>query len=179
MHTELSCSVVTEHHYDAQAPTVAEEVPADAFSTAKTLLKLPHLWSRGDCFYCDGKELAFNRASRRITLLKAFLAVRNHQLTRQQIITVVYGESQLHRRSLRYAECLNMNVLRTLSDTRRQLYVTYASLYPGLDWLYFNKGEKKWKLMRFQDNYVLAQLNARVFYPQSQCDPSTRHNDWN
>ena len=178
MHTELSCSIVTKHHHDTNAANVVKETRADAFSTAKTLLKLPSLWSKGDCFYCDGKELAFNRASRRIALLKAFLAVHNHQLTRQQIITVVYGESQLHRRSPRYSECLNMNVLRTISDTRRQLYLAYTSLYPSLDWLYFNKGEKKWKLVRFRDDYVLSHLNVRIFYPPPQGDPSMQHSGW-
>ncbi len=176
MHTELPCAAAVEH--DTSACVVVEERRVDAGNTARTLLRLPRLWSRGDCFYCDGKELAFNRASRRITLLKAFLAARNHQLTRPQIITVVYGESQLHRRSVRYAECLNMNVLRTLSDTRRQLYIAYAALHPGFDWLYFNKGEKKWKLVRLRDDYVLAHLNARIFYPQVPDDPSRRYSGW-
>ena len=175
MPTELSCSAAVAPRYDT--PVVIEKTRANAFSPAQTLLKLPRLWSRGDCFYCDGQVLAFNRASRRITLLKAFLAARNHQLNRQQIITIVYGESQLQQRSLRYAECLNMNVLRTISDTRRQLYLAYSSRYPGLDWLYFNKGEKKWKLVRLQDDYVLAHLNAQIFYQPSPPAPSTPHSE--
>ena len=111
-------------------------------------------------------------------LLRAFLAAPNYQLNREQILALVYGENKLQRRSPRYVECINMNVLRLLSDTRRQLYVAYASQYRGFDWLYFNKGEKKWKLLRVRDNYVLAHLNARVLPAPPQCDPSTLRNDW-
>ena len=175
MPPELSCSAAVAPRY--HAPVAVEPTRANAFSPAQTLLKLPRLWSRGDCFYCDGQELVFNRASRRLALLKAFLAARNHQLNRQQIVTIVYGESHPQRRSLRYAECLNMNVLRTISDTRRQLYVAFSSRYPGFDWLYFNKGEKKWKLVRLQDDYVLAHLNAQIFYQPSPPVPSTPHSE--
>ena len=175
MPTELSRPTAVAPRY--HAPVLVEKTHANAFSPAQTLLKLPRLWSRSNCFYCDGQVLAFNRASRRITLLKAFLAARNHQLNRQQIITIVYGESQSQQRSLRYAECLNMNVLRTISDTRRQLYVAYGTRYPGLDWLYFNKGEKKWKLVRLHDDYVLSHLNAQIFHQPSPPAPSTQHSE--
>lgn len=178
MHTELSCSAVVEQHHTTPVPPVVKVTQADVFSIDDTLLKLPTLWTKGDSFYCDGQELVFHRTGRRIALLKAFLAAHNHQLTRAQIITIVYGESQLQRRSLRYAECLNMNMLRTLSDTRRQLYVAYTSLYPNIDWLPFNKGEKKWKLLRLRNDYVLAQLNAQIFVPQSQGDASTPRSGW-
>ncbi len=151
----------------------------DTYGVSKVFLKLPALWSRDGRFYCDGKELVFHRRGRRLALLKAFLAAPNHQLNRQQIITLVYGESQLHRRSPRYAECLNMNVLRTISDTRRQLYVTYGRYYPGLDWLHFNRGEKKWKLVRFRDGYVLAHLHARVFsLPDAQDNTVEQRVSW-
>ena len=176
MRSELSCSAVVEPRHPA--PPVVREKPAEAGSTSKALLKLPHLWIKEDRLYCDGQELAFYRAGRRIALLKAFLAGHNHQLSRAQIITIVYGESQLRRRSLRYAECLNSNILRTLSDTRQQLYAAYTSRYPHIDWLHFNKGEKKWKLLRLRDDYVLARLNAQIFASQSLGDLSVPRSDW-
>ena len=155
-----------------------ERMATYALSTTEVYLKLPSLWVKDNCFYCDGEAMVFHHASRRLALLKAFLAGHGHQLSREQILTLVYGENQLARRSPRYAACLAMNVLRMVSDTRRQLYVAYASRYPGIDWLYFNKGEKKWKLARLRDDYVLMYLNARVFAPPSPGEPPTRYSGW-
>ena len=131
-------------------------------------IALPRLWVKGNCFFCDDEALAFQPASRRFAMLKAFLAGHSHQLNREQIIALVYGESQLHRRSLRYATCLASNVLRMISDTRRQLYLAYAGTYPGIDWLHFNRGEKKWKLTRLRDDYVLTQIKVKIFHAARQ-----------
>ena len=166
------------HNSAVPAAVMATAQQVESFDFRPVYLKLPNLYLRGDCFYCDDNRITFHNSSRRLLLLRAFLAAPNYQLNREQILAVVYGESQLQRRSPRYAECVNINALRLLSDTRRQLYVAFASQYRGFDWLYFNKGEKKWKLLRVRDNYVLTQVNARVLPAPPQYDPSTRHNDW-
>ena len=171
MHSETSC--VLNHNPTAPAAVVSAAQQVESFAVKPMYFKLPRLWIRGDCFYCDDNVIAFHNSSRRLVLLRAFLAAPNYQLNREQILALVYGENQLHRRSPRYVECANMNALRLLSDTRRQLYMTCASQYQGFDWLYFNKGEKKWKLLRVRDSYVLAHLNACVLSAPQPYDPSS------
>ena len=126
-------------------------------------LKIPSLWLRGHYFYCDGEALSFQHSSRKLALLKAFLAAPNYRLNREQVIKHVYSEGRWHHHTRRFIDCLNMNVLRTISDTRRQLYISYAHLYPGIDWLPFSRESKDWRLLRFKEDYVLAQLHPKIY----------------
>ena len=126
-------------------------------------LKIPSLWIRGHYFYCDGEALSFRHAERKLALLKAFLSAKNYRLNREQVIAHVYSEGQWHHHSNRFIECLNMNMLRTISNTRRQLYISFAHLYPGINWLSFSRETKDWKLLQFKEDYVLIQLNAKMY----------------
>lgn len=150
--------------YDDRAKenNIHRQAQGTAAGVAVSYIKLPRIWIKGGYFYCDGEGMHFQRASRRLSLLKAFLSVRGYRLGRKQIMALVYDENRLHLRSQRYTECLNMSMLRMLSDTRRQLCTAFAPRYPGIDWLHFNKGERRWKLLRFRDDYVLAHLHASV-----------------
>ena len=156
----VSLSSDAQHGQDVVATTAAV--------CGAVYLRLPDLWVDGHSFYCDGDALSFLHARRRLSLLQAFLTRNGCRLNREQILAIVYGENQLRRRSPRYVDCLNMNILRIISDTRRLLYLKYAKRYPGIDWLYFNRGEKKWKLIRFKDSYVLAQISTKILYSASQ-----------
>lgn len=126
-------------------------------------LKIPSLWIRGHYFYCDGEALSFRHAERKLSLLKAFLSAASYRLKREQVIDHVYCEGRWHRHSNRFIDCLNMNMLRTISDTRRQLYISFAHLYPGINWLSFSRETKDWKLLHFKEDYVLAQLHAIIY----------------
>ena len=126
-------------------------------------LKIPSLWIRGHYFYCDGEALSFRHAARKLSLLKAFLSAASYRLNHEQVIDHVYREGRWHRHSNRFIDCLNMNMLRNISDTRRQLYISFAHLYPGINWLSFSRETKDWKLLHFKEDYVLAQLHAIIY----------------
>ncbi len=144
------------------AATLLESVMPPS-SASRHGVQIPSLWLRGHYFYCDGEALSFRQAGRKLALLKAFLATKGYRLPRAQVIARVYGEGQGKRRSARFIACLNMNMLRTISDTRRQLYVSFAHLHPGIDWLPFNRETKDWQLLRFKEDYVLAQLHPKIY----------------
>lgn len=131
--------------------------------TGDRCLKVPSLWIRGHYFYCDGEALSFRHAWRKLSLLKAFLSAENYCLNREQVIAHVYDEGHWHQHSSRFIDCLNMNMLRTISDTRRQLYISFAHLYPGINWLSFSRETKDWRLLCFKEDYVLAQLHAKIY----------------
>lgn len=126
-------------------------------------LNIPALWIRGHYFYCDGEALSFRHAERKLALLKAFLLATDCCLNREQVIDHVYCEGRWHRHSGRFIDCLNTNMLRTISDTRRQLYISFAHRYPGIDWLCFSRASKEWRLLRFKENYVLTQLQTKIY----------------
>ena len=126
-------------------------------------LKIPTLWIRGHYFYCDGEALSFRHACRKLSLLKAFLSAEGYRLNREQVIAHVYNEGRWHQHSSRFIDCLNMNMLRTISDTRRQLYISFAHLYPGINWLFFKRETKDWRLLCFKEDYVLARLHPRIY----------------
>ena len=126
-------------------------------------LNIPTLWIRGHYFYCDGEALSFRHAERKLALLKAFLQATDCRLNREQVIEHVYREGRWHQYSSRFIDCLNMNMLRTISDTRRQLYISFAHRYPGIDWLCFSRASKEWRLLRFKEDYVLAQLQTKIY----------------
>ena len=126
-------------------------------------LSIPTLWIRGYYFYCDGEALSFRHAERKLALLKAFLLATDYRLNREQVIEHVYREGRWHQHSSRFIDCLNMNMLRTISDTRRQLYIYFAHRYPGIDWLCFSRASKEWRLLRFKEDYVLAQLQTKIY----------------
>ena len=153
-------------HSDAQKVTEASDALADPHVPAATdscRLKIPSLWIRGHYFYCDGEALSFRHSGRKLALLKAFLAAANYRLNREQVIAHVHCEERWHQHTSRFIACLNMNILRTISDTRRQLYISFAHLYPGIDWLPFSRATKDWRLLRFKEDYVLSQLQPKIY----------------
>ena len=126
-------------------------------------LRLPSLWVKGHYFYCDGEALSLTNAGRKLDLITAFLSTDGYKLSREQIFSAVYGQNSLHLRSERFQDCLNMSMLRTISDTRKRICATFSHRFPGIDWMPFNHREKRWKLLRFQEDYVLAQIYAQAF----------------
>lgn len=126
-------------------------------------LRVPSLCIRGQYFYCDDEALSFRNATRKLNLLTCFLSAPDYCLNREQIIALVYRESFYSKHRDRFIDCLHMNMLRTISDTRRQLYISFAHRYPGIDWLFFNRSTKAWRLLRFKEDYVLSKLAARIY----------------
>ena len=126
-------------------------------------LRLPSMWVKGHYFYCDGEALSLANAGCKLDLITAFLSTSDYKLSREQILSAVYGQTRLHLKSERFRDCLNMSMLRTISDTRKRICAAFSYRFPGVDWMPFNHREKKWKLLRFKEDYVLAQIDAQVF----------------
>ncbi len=151
------------HSAERTVTTSLANLQESSASLDNRRLKIPSLWIRGHYFYCDGEALSFRHAERKLALLKAFLSAASYRLNREQVIAHVYHEGRWHQHSSRFIDCLNMNMLRTISDTRRQLYISFAHLYPGINWLAFSRETKDWKLLHFKEDYVLAQLHAKIY----------------
>lgn len=126
-----------------------------------TSLRLPSFSMRGELLYCDGEAVSFSSSAKKIDLLRAFIASQGYQLSRQEILAKVYGYRGQGQASIRFQNCLNSNVVKLLSDTRRVLKRSLGERFPGIEWLVHNGKERRWKLMRFDENYVLAHIEVR------------------
>ena len=126
-----------------------------------TSIRLPSFSVRGELLYCDGEAVSFSSSAKKIDLLKAFVASKGYQLSRQEILTKVYGYRHQERVSIRFQNCLNSNVVKLVSDTRRILKRALSERFPGIEWLIHNAKDRRWKLMRFDEDYVLAHIEVQ------------------
>ena len=126
-----------------------------------TSLKLPSFAVRGELLYCDSEAVSFSSSAKKLDLLRAFVASRGYQLSRQEILARVYGYRGQGQASIRFQNCLNSNVVKLISDTRRILKNALNERFPGIEWLVHNAKERRWKLMRFNEDYVLAHVEVQ------------------
>lgn len=128
-----------------------------------TSLRLPTFAVRGELLYCDREAVSFSSSAKKLDLLRAFIASRGYQLSRQEILARVYGYHGQKQASIRFQNCLNSNVVKLISDTRRILKRALSERFPGIDWLVHNAKERRWKLMRFDEDYVLSHIEIQRF----------------
>jgi hypothetical protein len=105
-------------------------------------------------FYINKISLDLNNKKKILTIYRLFCNHPNQKLSRDDLIQKIYNISDYDTLSRRQKSCLNHNIVKLISRSRKLAAKRFSNILPfKIEWFPYNSEEKSWKLIKINNEY--------------------------
>jgi hypothetical protein len=117
--------------------------------------------------YCGDKSLDLSRSDMLLEVFRTFRKFPNQQVDRLTLISHVYFDGKIPNSSIRHLDCLNHNIVKLISRSRKLANETFTDenqLSP-YEWFPYDPVSQSWRLYRFRESITetLADEMSKIF----------------